>query len=94
MASLMIRVSLRKLSYKTTPVAEIVNRSPYEELKIEIDPNSSFKQPMKVNAYGDQRTIACVCDDMHFLTLKKGPPQKCKCGFWFQLIDAKKFWQT
>lgn len=47
---------------------------------------------MKVNAYGDERTIACVCDDMHFMTLKKGPPTQCKCGYWFQLVDAHKFW--
>lgn len=71
----------------------VKTRSPYEELKVEIDINSSKTSPMKVNAYGDERTIACVCDDMHFLTLKKGPPVKCKCGYWFQLVDAKKFWK-
>lgn len=70
----------------------IQTRSPYEELKVEIDLNSSKDNPMKVNAYGDERTIACVCDDMHFMTLKKGPPTQCKCGYWFQLVDAHKFW--
>lgn len=70
----------------------IQTRSPYEELKVEIDMKSSEENPMKVNAYGDERTIACVCDDMHFMTLKKGPPVKCKCGYWFQLVDANKFW--
>lgn len=70
----------------------IQTRSPYEELKVEIDMKSSKENPMKVNAYGDERTIACVCDDMHFMTLKKGPPVKCKCGYWFLLVDANKFW--
>lgn len=70
----------------------IQTRSPYEELKVEIDIKSSKDNPMKVNAYGDERTIACVCDDMHFMTLKKGPPVKCRCGYWFQLVDANKFW--
>lgn len=72
----------------------IQTKSPYEEVKVEIDVNSSREKPMKVNAYGEERTIACVCDDIHFMTLKKGPPIKCKCGFWFQLVDAKKFWIT
>lgn len=67
----------------------IVMRSPYEELRVELDPKEN---PIKVNAYGDERTIACVCDDMYFMTLKKGPPMKCKCGYWFQLVDANKFW--
>lgn len=70
----------------------IQKRSPYEELKVEFDSNSSKKNPMKVNAFGDQRTIACVCDNMHFMTLEKGPPVSCKCGYWFQLVDANKFW--
>uniref|UniRef100_A0A6G1SIL2 Cytochrome c oxidase subunit 5B, mitochondrial n=1 Tax=Aceria tosichella TaxID=561515 RepID=A0A6G1SIL2_9ACAR len=71
----------------------IVSRNPYEELRVELDSNSSRENPMKINAYGNERTIACVCDDMHFMTLKKGPPVKCKCGYWFQLVDADKFWK-
>lgn len=70
----------------------IQTRSPYEELKVDIDEKSTKENPMKVNAYGDERSIACVCDDMHFMTLKKGPPVKCKCGYWFKLVDADKFW--
>lgn len=73
---------------------EIVTKSPYEELKVEIDIKSTKDNPMKVNAYGDHRTIACVCDDMRFMTLKKGPPTKCRCGYWFQLVDANKFWES
>lgn len=72
---------------------DIQDRSPYEEVRVELDVKSSKTNPMKVSAYGDERTIACVCDDMHFITLKKGPPIKCKCGYWFQLTDAKKFWE-
>lgn len=69
-----------------------INGSPYEEQKLEIDLSSSKEKPMKISAYGETRTIACVCDDMHFMTLKKGPPVTCKCGYWFQLVDANKFW--
>lgn len=82
----------KHIRYESIPADAIQSRSPYEELKVEIDENSSKERPMKVNAYGDERTIACVCDDMHFMTLRKGPPVKCKCGHWFQLVDAKKFW--
>lgn len=71
----------------------ILSRNPYEELKVDLDNSSSQANPMKINAYGDERTIACVCDDMHFMTLKKGPSVKCKCGHWFQLVDANKFWK-
>lgn len=70
----------------------IKDRSPYEELRVDIDIKSSKEKPMQVNAYGEERTIACVCDDMRFMTLKKGPPVQCNCGYWFQLIDANKFW--
>lgn len=80
------------IRFKSISADQIQTRSPFEELKVEIDTNSSKDNPMKVNAYGDERTIACVCSDMHFMTLKKGPPVKCKCGFWFQLVDANKFW--
>lgn len=79
--------------FKQISAQEIQNKSPYEELKVELDEQSSKENPMKVNAFGDERTIACVCDDMRFMTLKKGPPVKCKCGYWFQLVDAKKFWE-
>lgn len=78
--------------HESIKAEEIVNRSPFEELKIDTYHKSTQEAPIKVNAYGNERTIACVCDDMHFMTLQKGPPVKCKCGFWFQLVDAKKFW--
>ena len=78
--------------FNSIPASDILNRSPYEEIQVEIDVKSTKDKPMKVNAYGDERTIACVCDDMRFMTLKKGPPVKCQCGYWFQLVDAKKFW--
>lgn len=80
------------IRHESISADSIQTRSPYEELKVEIDVKSSKENPMKVNAYGDERTIACVCDDMHFMTLNKGPPVKCKCGYWFQLVDANKFW--
>lgn len=80
------------LRHESIQAKDITTRSPYEELRVDIEHSSSKDKPMKVNAYGDERTIACVCDDMRFMTLKKGPPVKCRCGYWFQLVDAKKFW--
>lgn len=80
--------------WKYMDAKEIDTKSPYEELKVKLDPKSTKENPMKVNAYGDERTIACVCDDIHFMTLKKGPSVKCKCGYWFQLVEAKKFWEA
>lgn len=71
---------------------DIVKHNPYEELEVEIDTQTSQDKPIKITAYGDERTIACICSDMHFLTLKKGPPVKSPCGHWFQLIDHEKFW--
>lgn len=85
-------LSSQPARYESIKADAIQTRSPYEELKVELDRNSSKDNPMRVNAYGDERTIACVCDDMHFMTLKKGPPVKCKCGYWFQLVGANKFW--
>jgi hypothetical protein len=84
--------ALQQLSSRSLTADSIVSRNPYEELQVELDANSSRDNPMKINAFGNERTIACVCDDMHFMTLKKGPPVKCKCGYWFQLVDAEKFW--
>lgn len=67
-------------------------KCPYQEDEIDIDEKSSKENPMRVSAFGDERTIACICGDIHFMTLKKGPPVTCKCGYWFQLVDQKKFW--
>lgn len=72
---------------------EIETKSPYQELRVNMNFKTTKNNPIKVNAYGEERTIACVCDDLHFLTLKKGPPIHCKCNQWFQLVDAKKFWK-
>ena len=93
----LLQSSVRQLVHKTiraesVQASTVVLRSPYEELRVELEPNTDKDNPMKINAYGDERTIACVCDDMHFMTLRKGPPVKCKCGHWFQLVDANKFW--
>lgn len=84
----------QSIRFKYISATEIKQRSPYEELRVDLDHKSSEVNPMKVTAYGKERTIACCCDDLHFLTLKKGPPVKCKCGYWFQLVDAKKFWKS
>lgn len=83
---------VRSLRYNSSSSESIESKSPYEEYRLEIDLNSTEDKPMKISAYGETRTIACVCDDMHFITLRKGPAVKCKCGYWFQLVDADKFW--
>lgn len=83
---------LQSIRYESIEADSIHTRSPYEELKVKINSKSTRENPMKVNAYGNERTIACVCDDMRFMTLKKGEPVRCKCGHWFQLVDAHKFW--
>lgn len=88
--SLLIHQS--KLKKSTISCQNIVDYCPYEEIKASIDVQSSESNPIKVNAYGDERMIACACDDIHIMTLKKGPPVKSPCGYWFQLIDEKKFW--
>ena len=70
----------------------IESECPYQEVELDIDEKSTREKPMKVTAFGNERTIACICGDIHFMTLKKGPPVTCKCGYWLQLVDARKFW--
>lgn len=83
----------RYLSKRFLATKDLTHICPYDQAKIEIDVSNTEDDPIKISAYGDERDIACVCMDMHFMTLKKGPPVRSPCGHWFQLVDREKFWQ-
>lgn len=90
----LVKVAIsRPTSRRLISTGEILKRSPYEELKVDFDITSTKDNPIKINAYGTERTVACVCDDVNFMTLKEGPPIECACGHWFQLVKAEKFWE-
>lgn len=76
----------------TIKVDDIIRFSPYEEIEAEVNRESSIDDPILINAYGNEREIACVCGEVHFMRLVKGPPMKSKCGHWFRLVDEPKFW--
>lgn len=78
----------------TIKVDDITRFSPYEEIEAEVNRDSSIEDPILINAYGNERDIACVCGDVHFMRLVKGPPVQSKCGHWFMLVNEPKFWES
>lgn len=89
-----IRKPILSVRYQSTiKVDDVIRFSPYEEIEAEVNRDSSIDDPILINAYGNEREIACVCGEVHFMRLVKGPPVRSKCGHWFRLIDEPKFWE-
>ncbi|KHJ41530.1 cytochrome c oxidase subunit Vb [Trichuris suis] len=51
------------------------------------------EEPNIVRGPYEHRLIGCVCQPsqlyMHYMWLRKGFPRRCKCGFWFTLVDEE-----
>lgn len=83
----------RTISNKIIGTKDIVDKCPYQEVRVTLDRSSSEEDPIRINAYDDERTVAYISKGKaEFVHLKKGPPVKGPGGCWFQLVDAKKFW--
>lgn len=89
-----LSLTVRRYDAETRRVSleELRKLDPFQESETEIDKSSSKSNPMVLTAYGNERAIMCVCKDVSYLVLQKGPPVQCNCGHWFQLVDAEKFW--
>merc|ERR1711936_305291 len=53
----------------------------------------TFDEPTIVSSAFEKRMIGCVCEEdaltIQWLTIHKGEPKRCECGYWFKLVDAQ-----
>merc|ERR1712200_387123 len=53
----------------------------------------TFEEPTVISSQFEKRLVGCVCEEdaltIQWLTVYKGEPKRCKCGYWFKLIDAQ-----
>uniref|UniRef100_A0A5S6QEP6 Cytochrome c oxidase subunit 5B, mitochondrial n=1 Tax=Trichuris muris TaxID=70415 RepID=A0A5S6QEP6_TRIMR len=51
------------------------------------------EEPNVVHGPYEHRLIGCICEPsqlyMHYMWLRKGFPRRCKCGYWFTLVDEE-----
>lgn len=49
-------------------------------------------KPYEVPSVNDYRIVGCICCDeansINFMTVYKGHPTRCECGYWFCLVPA------
>ncbi|RZF33821.1 hypothetical protein LSTR_LSTR010369 [Laodelphax striatellus] len=55
--------------------------------------DNSREAPIAIRSVYKSRVIGCICTDestaIQWMWLKRGAPQQCACGHYFQLTDAK-----
>ncbi|CAH8462650.1 unnamed protein product [Dicrocoelium dendriticum] len=75
----------------------IDEQDPYEVKHVPLRLDSSQRFPNLVPSEFPSRMIGCVCeaeaDAINWIELTKGPPTKCYCGHWFQLVSYEEFFQ-
>ncbi|XP_064383325.1 cytochrome c oxidase subunit 5B, mitochondrial-like [Halichondria panicea] len=61
-------------------------------MKVHSIPWGTKIQPTIVPSMCNERLVGCICQEeatnVEWLQLKSGPPQRCECGHWFQLIQG------
>lgn len=70
---------------------------PYCNLPVERRGAGTKDNPVKVESFINERTVACVCEEtqnyLKYTHVYKGEPKRCQCGHWLELVDAPKFWE-
>ncbi|ESP05345.1 hypothetical protein LOTGIDRAFT_227974 [Lottia gigantea] len=90
-----IRVEMARIERERTELLPFesdapIYKDPYYLERLErYQLQGTLKNPHIVTSCEDYRNIACICEE-HVKTLEvmkivAGPPQKCQCGYWFQL---------
>ena len=61
-------------------------------LKVHTGPGGTKVNPTKVPSMDDERIVGCICEEdmtyIQWMTLKKGEPQRCDCGYFFELVSG------
>jgi len=72
--------------------AEYGDDDPFEMKPIK-RAKGTFDEPTVISSAFEKRLIGCVCEDdaltIQWLTVYKGEPKRCECGYWFKLVDAQ-----
>lgn len=67
------------------------NEDPFN-MNVQEGPWGTKTQPKIVPSMYEERLVGCICDDdttfVNWMKLHKGPPQRCECGHWFQLVQG------
>lgn len=62
-------------------------------MEVNRGPHGTKDNPRKVPSMFEERIVGCICEEeatyINWMMVKKGPPQRCECGHWFELIEAK-----
>jgi len=74
-------------------LANLAGDSDPYQLTVQKRGKAVFDEPSLVPSVFDRRTVGCVCHDeathINWMTLHKGIPQRCECGYWFKLVELK-----
>lgn len=70
---------------------------PYCNLPTERNGRGTKDNPIPIESFINERTIACVCEEtqnhVKYTTIYKNEPKRCQCGHWLKLVEAPKFWE-
>lgn len=61
-------------------------------MKVQTISRGTKDKPQLVSSMYSERIVGCICDEdatfISWMTLKKGPPQRCGCGVWYKLTEG------
>lgn len=56
-------------------------------------PRKDGMNEVPIPSTAGKRLVACMCEEdsqsVSWLWLYRGEPRRCKCGYWFKLVDAR-----
>lgn len=65
------------------------DNNPWDFRIIKRGPGTKDK-PTEIPSAFDERIIGCICHEesasVNYMTLYKGQPKRCECGYWFTLV--------
>merc|ERR1711937_700892 len=64
------------------------------EMKTVKPAKGTFGEPTVISSPFPKRMVGCACEEdalvISYMTLYKGEPKRCGCGYWFKLVDDKR----
>ena len=63
---------------------------PYQ-LTVQKRGKGTFDEPSLVPSTFEARNVGCICHEeqnhINWMTLHRGVPKRCECGYWFKLVE-------
>jgi cytochrome c oxidase subunit 5b len=74
-------------------LAKMAGDSDPYQLTVQKRGKGSFEEPSLVPSTFQSRNVGCICHEeqhhINWMTLHRGVPKRCECGYWFKLVDLK-----